>query len=377
MGESITAPMALNLENVPGKEKKKLGLNQYLGLICGFFMALVILVSGVYTILSCFSMLVIGAVLYLIPHFMKVKDIKVMIAHGAIFMVVAILIGGLYSSPAYVNQHDSFTDSGSFSSCTYTVEDYGYDIQVSYSDSVSVHEPRIQLMGVERVGYNSVYGVRDGTEIIKPYEDDGSVAKFRVETDDGLYAMFFYMENTSDGSMADGSRSISFFLHDKTSDSVMNSAVWSGTAYFLAMCMAMYFMILFFSHAIRSSADKSRKKMEAQGRLYPVGYGRCKKCNAIVLPGEVTCRKCGTYIDVPDEMKPEKKDFFVCSDCGAEVEEGSDVCPKCGAEFDEGIEVEVERADGTVKTSEMTECGNCGATVPPGICPKCGRKTDE
>ena len=201
-----------------------------------------------------------------------------------------------------------------------------------------------------------------------------------MNVDDRLYAIFFFMEDTANpGPVVKGTQSMSFFLKDKTSDSVMNSVVWTGTLYFLGMCMMMYFVILFFSHAIRNSAKKSRRKMEAQGRLYPVGYGRCKQCNAIVLPGEVTCRKCGTYIDVPEEMKPQKKDFFTCSDCGAEVEGSMNVCPKCGAKFEGGVEVEVERMDGTVETAEITECQDCGEEIPStaGSCPKCGKETKK
>lgn len=372
--------MALNLEEVPGKQRQKLELNQYLGLASGFVLALMMLISGVYIHLSCLSMLAIGAVLYLIPHMMKVKDIKVMIAHGAVFMVAALLVGGLYTSPSYVDQHDSFRDSGGFSNCSYTVTAEGYDIQVSYSDSTPGHEPRIQLMIVEKIGYYSIYGIRDGTNVISPDSMAGNTATFKVNVDDRLYAIFFFMEDTANpGPVVEGTQSVSFFLRDKTSDSVMTSVIWTGTLYFLGMCMMMYFMILFFSHAIRNSAIKSRRRMEAQGRLYPVGYGRCKQCNAIVLPGEVTCRKCGTYIDVPEEMKPQKKDFFTCFECGAEVEGSMNECPKCGAEFDDGVEVEVERVDGTVETIEVTECQDCGEEIPSaaGSCPKCGKETKK
>ncbi len=50
------------------------------------------------------------------------------------------------------------------------------------------------------------------------------------------------------------------------------------------------------------------------------------------------CRKCGAYIDVPDELRHKKDDYFQCSECGAEVPGDSTVCPKCGAKFDEDDE---------------------------------------
>ncbi len=66
----------------------------------------------------------------------------------------------------------------------------------------------------------------------------------------------------------------------------------------------------------RSRMQKTRTKMENEGRLYPQGYGRCAKCNAIILPGEVECRKCGAYIDRPDDMRQKKVDYFRCTNCG-------------------------------------------------------------
>ena len=89
---------------------------------------------------------------------------------------------------------------------------------------------------------------------------------------------------------------------------------------------------------MRKNIEKTRERLEKEGRLYPVGYGRCKRCGTIVLPGEICCRKCGEYIDVPEEMRVKKVNYFECSECGREVPEDAGVCPYCGEVFDDDDE---------------------------------------
>ena len=72
----------------------------------------------------------------------------------------------------------------------------------------------------------------------------------------------------------------------------------------------------------------------------------------LVLPGETVCRKCGAYIEIPDEIKEKMKrkvEYTVCSECGAEVPMDARRCPKCGASFDEDTEeVEVEATEAEI-----------------------------
>ena len=86
---------------------------------------------------------------------------------------------------------------------------------------------------------------------------------------------------------------------------------------------------------MRKNLEKTRERLEKEGRLYPPGYGRCKKCGTVVLPGEICCRRCGEYIDVPEEMRVKKVNYFECSECGREVPEDAGVCPYCGEVFDD------------------------------------------
>ena len=111
-----------------------------------------------------------------------------------------------------------------------------------------------------------------------------------------------------------------------------------GNAYFVSLSVLLFAILAFFMLRAAKNLEATRERMEAEGRLYPKGYGRCKQCGTVVLPGETICRKCGTYIDVPDELRHKKNDYFQCSECGAEVPADSSVCPKCGASFDEDDE---------------------------------------
>ena len=164
-----------------------------------------------------------------------------------------------------------------------------------------------------------------------------------------------------------------FDYHGNVSDYTVKGAIWA-----VGMVAVFFFIVLGVTTFMRMRLAATRKKMEAQGRLYPQGYGRCNFCGAIVLPGQVNCPKCGAYIDRPESMKPHKKDYFVCSVCGCEVSPDMKECPKCGAQFD-GEENVVTHKDGTSDVSEETKtCPNCGKSIPANSarCPNCGKKVE-
>ncbi len=360
-----------------GDEKKKIDIDskQILGLAIGFAISFALLITGYYQYFTCMAVLIIPALLYLIPHFFKVKNLKVMVMHGVVFTVVALLVGGLYAAPTFIDDNSEFTGTTTFTDVAVTYTAPMYDVTVKFDDTTGL-APNAELFKIDKVGFSTANGPTDPIPLL-PVTQTVDTVSYNFSVDDQLYIIQFFATDTDDKRI----EQTFFFLTGNPSESSKNSAMWMGSLYELGLFMLLYFMIVFLTYAMRTSAKKTQARMVEQGRLYPEGYGRCEECRAIVLPGEVSCRKCGKYIDVPVEMKPKKKDFFTCSDCNAEVPEDASVCPKCGVEFDD-IEIEVEHADGTVEITYSTfKCPVCGLDVPPTakFCPKCGEtfKSEE
>jgi len=120
-----------------------------------------------------------------------------------------------------------------------------------------------------------------------------------------------------------------------TDGEIMTMAL-EGNLYFIGInIMFVYFLVVIFSFFSRRSLENARERMEREGRLYPQGYGRCKECGALVLPGETCCRKCGAFIEKPEIITSAPVyEEMECSECGASVPADAERCPKCGEKFD-------------------------------------------
>lgn len=212
----------------------------------------------------------------------------------------------------------------------------GVKVEIVYSGSVTPDEIDVKYMPLALTFYkfytcsNAEYVkmIPDGegkyTATINDLSADNVfIYKFKIVTHEGTDEK---TAETKDGAFNVGG------------DSVIKKSALVGNSYFVSLSIFLYLIISFFMRRASKNLEETRKKMEAEGRLYPKGYGRCKQCGTIILPGETSCRKCGAYIEVPEELKHKKVDYFQCSECGAEVPSDSTVCPKCGATFDEDEE---------------------------------------
>ena len=358
-----------------------LSLRQMLGLIAAFALALFLTLYGFGYSCSCFGMLIIAIILLMLPKMLGVEDIKLMTLVGVLFTVSAILIGGLVTAPAMVEENQgSPPDSGCFKDVEFTYTSDGIDISAVLTKEAGSHKVYFkygEVKGVPFTGANAVIDMKSELNV------SGSAASDSVSLDrDKLYIGYLSMTKTDDsGDEVDDAESHTFwrFLTGAYDGDATPLCLW-GCFWATLYITVIFFMVMIFSNIMRGRMEKTRERMEKEGRLYPKGYGRCDRCGATVLPGEVNCRKCGAYIDRPDEMKPKKKDFFECSECGAEVPSDAKQCPKCNAAFDDDDEFEVVHADGKVETTKETfTCPECGATVPgtASFCTKCGAKFNK
>jgi ribosomal protein L40E len=300
----------------------------------------------------------------------KIKSIV-----GAVFIVVMLLVGTFAFMGAATNYDVSLYKSEE------TIKSISYENGVI---TVVATEDGLDLQAEAYVVTMMSFGspLNTGGEAKKTHFENvgGGVYKATPATYDKEYNVIFVgisKEKTGD----DYKQIYRMFLNTGVSDSAMMSKNLAGAGYTLFLVALMYFIMVIFSEWMRRSARKARTKMEAEGRMYPEGYSKCTSCGTMVLPGEITCRKCGAAIEVPDDVKVlHKKDFFECSECGAEVPMDANCCPKCGAKFDEKDETEITHADGSVDVSSETfECSECGKEVPSNAkrCPYCGAEFDE
>ncbi|MDR0524140.1 MAG: zinc ribbon domain-containing protein [Candidatus Methanoplasma sp.] len=306
---------------------------------------------------SCFGMLIIAVILYMAPRLMRVGGMRFMAAFGAVFAAAAILIGGLAMAPGYVSEIDGDPPDGDwFKNVRFECSEG--EVRISADVVGDVSKVAFFYGAVEGIGFRSIYGTQGEKADLEV--SDGK-ASGTVTLDKGKLYVGHVGALKEDGGADPDRRSYDAALTGAYSGSVSSLSLY-GCAVATIYVMIFYFMILVFSAFMRSRLEKTREMLESQGRLYPQGHGRCSECGSIVLPGEVVCKKCGAYIDRPDEMKPDKKEYFECSECGAEVPEDAAKCPRCGVSFDEGEE------------DETKECPECLALIHASytFCPMCG-----
>ncbi|MBR7005666.1 MAG: zinc-ribbon domain-containing protein [Candidatus Methanomethylophilaceae archaeon] len=355
------------------EELSALTTKQTVGIIISLTVALVLEALGLAA--ACLGFLVIAIILYMVPHLLGVTSVKVKAVIGAVFIVLSLLVGtfaGMETINAEMYDINTNTDN---------VKDVTYDPSTGVLSMTLVpvegkdFSPVLRY-GIAEVGFGVVRTSNHKELNIDYTENPNGTFNGTVnpELSEGKFYELAIIVDT------DHKYGKTFTIDTGASTGEILKCCLVGAAWITAFVASMYFVILIFSALMRRSIGKTRDRMEKEGRLYPQGYGRCKKCGAIVLPGEVNCRKCGEYIDVPEEFRPKKKDKFVCSECGCEVTGNATSCPKCGKRFDEDVENEVHHADGSVDTSTAVfVCTECGEKVPENAkrCPKCGAVFDE
>ena len=356
-------------------EFRSLSTKQLIGIFVAIAVSLVLEVLGLGTM--CLGFLIIAVVLYMVPHLLGVMSVRIKAIIGVVFVILALLIGTFAYTGASDMYEDASKDDGSNDK---VIKDMTYS-NGSFEVTIleTVYEPTVGYSEIINITFGAPRMNVELTEFeLSPVESESGRYSAEFDLDEGklYYIQVTYKETDAEDAKESGR---GFYIDTGISSSDEMMLCFMGSGITTAFVAVLFFMILIFSALMRKFVGNTRDRMEAEGRLYPQGYGRCKECGAMVLPGEINCRKCGAYIDVPDELRAKKKDFFQCSECGAEVPNDASECPRCGARFD-SVETEITHVDGTVDVSSETfECSECGAEVPSNAtrCPKCGAKFDE
>ncbi len=352
---------------VLGKEIGPVTLGQIIALVIATVLGLVLFTFGGAN--SILVILIVAIVVYMIPHLFG-ADPKTKAVFGVIFAVIALVVGAFVVGPACIDANSTH-EAAERNGIAFTVDD-SFNVTATYSGS---EELTVVITEIEGVIYN-VPTVKSTD--YQTMTKSGSTYTASLSLDNSKLYAVAVAPLDADGRAVLSSASAYVLTGFNFTGSNTDYTV-IPTAFIVAYTMIFFFIILGLTTLMRSRAYAARTKMESQGRLYPQGYGRCTFCGAVVLPGDVNCRKCGAYIDRPEYMKPHKKDYFTCSVCGAEVSSEMTECPKCGAKFD-GEESIVTHTDGTEEvSSETMPCPECGKDIPAVAerCPYCGKKFDE
>lgn len=339
----------------------------YVGMVLAFLLGFLCLYTGFLSILGICGPFIVGILMYAIPKVMG-ADWKKLLVFGIVFFITSTVVFAFAVTKPIV-ENDDIHRSGEFSDITVTpVGDpsdgiYMYSVTYGGTGDVTIEYGEVLQMHVQFVSVDDI-------ETITLTDSGGGVYTGTNEKAFKDGKVYYYKVNDSNNMLYIGPVTMS--------DSELNMFCLSGCAYYIGVyIMIVFFLIVVFTAWMRGSLEKTRARLEAEGRLYPPGYGRCKNCGTLVLPGEVSCRKCGEYIDVPEEFKPKKVDYFVCSECGKEVPADAERCPVCGETFDE-VELEVFD-DSEAVPKEKFNCSECGAEVPGDArrCPSCGERFED
>ncbi len=355
------------------EEFKALGTKQWIAVIGTFAVCLVLVCTGIF-LAMCMGFFIVAILLYMIPHITGVTSPKVKAVIGALFLAIILIVSAVgYGDSAHdrtsIPKSNTIITEGTFDGDTgiiTIISNEELDLKISYSPITGM-----------AFGNPSTYDKSNVTVAAITHTDNKYTAT--IDMADGKY---YYIEASVNVDNKDAKTEYwQIFYNNGISSSDVNMLNLNGSWLSVVEIGAIFFIMLIFSELMRRSARKKRDQMIKDGRLYPAGYDRCKECGTMVLPGEIVCRKCGTPIEVPEDIKVlHKKDYFECSECGTEVPLDAKFCPKCRAVFDEETETEISHADGSVDVSSETfECSECGKEVPANAkrCPYCGAEFDE
>ncbi len=279
-------------------------------------------------------LLVAGLIYIIMKRFGCDNNKKMLITALSVFIIVTATGMFAFSIPS-IHANDDWESFDSKGVEIQSMEIVGDDLNVTikYSGDITVNKITMIASPLGMAWYKAYSYDSTVKEVTMTGADGVYTATVTKVSSDCVLVYHFTIYESEDSKTVtkDG-----FYFNGP--ESCLTKSALLGNSYFVSLSAFLFVILTFFMLRASKNLETTRARMESEGRLYPKGYGRCKQCGTVVLPGETVCRKCGAYIDVPDELRHKKDDYFQCSECGAEVPGDSTVCPKCGAKFDEDDE---------------------------------------
>lgn len=292
----------------------------------------------------CFGTLLIAIAAYAIPRYFGMKDLKRLVIWGCLFLFIISGVGAMFTDSFYNSNLMQNVSSGDGKLVNATVSPHTLDAGGIYQFSVvdlnsEFDEIVLQIGTVESVYLNYITGGQVHTHNMSMdmgYSGAGTRYFVNVTLEPGAN-YFFVVNGYKSGAiisytpvspwptLIDGSESAIFYF--------------MGNLYYLSLNVGLpYFVLTFFSWWIRSNMDRTILRMREEGRIPPLET-LCPLCEHSNPSSERVCQQCGGPLPVfqpfTEKIKASEKETFVCSECGADVDEDDAVCPNCGEPFDE------------------------------------------
>lgn len=307
------------------------------GIVLALGLGILLLYLGIFNQCCGLGYLLVAIVALYIPKMFGMTKVKYLLVFGVVFFLVTTAVGAFaVSKPMFEKGSDieSYNNDG-FSNVRIEIVGNGATVLVNHDGALT--EPVVYVNQVTTVTYQMITKVADDKSKYT-LTTTGTPNEYKADISD-LPSGFVYQIRFEYKSGEETKTTPIVYFTGAANDSDIQKFCLVYNAYTCGIIILLFVLMVVLTAWSRKNLEKARARMEAEGRLYPQGYGRCKECGSIVLPGETCCRKCGAYIDVPEELRHRKVDMVECSECGAEIPEDAKVCPKCGATFDEEEEV--------------------------------------
>ena len=290
----------------------------------------------------CFGTLLIAISAYMIPRLFGMRDLKRTIIWGLLMLFLVSSIAMVFTSSFYSSEEMLSVSSSDGILQNATVSPHLPDDSGIYRFTVlvtsgSFDDIVLELGKVDSVYLNFIMGsnvAEHPMAIDGNYSGAGTLYYVDVTLSEGENHFFVVKALIAD--KISTFTSLSPYPTLRGEDSLF---YFAGNLYYLALNVGLpFFVLAFFSWWIRRNMDMAMERMREEGRIPPLETA-CPRCGQSNPSSLRQCNQCGADMPVfqPPNLRQaaKKKETFMCSECGADVDEDATVCPKCGEPFED------------------------------------------